>query len=104
ITDNEPIITVAATDATAGEAGPNTGTFVITRTNTSGNLVVTYTLGGTATNVSDYSSIAGSVTIPNGSSTVSIVVTPIDDALAEQSESVTLTLTSSTTYSLGTPS
>ena len=69
IADNEPIVTVAATDNSAKE-GVDNGVFTMTRTTTSGALTVNYTITGTATNGTDYSTIAGSATIPNGSSTV----------------------------------
>jgi hypothetical protein len=50
---------------------------------TSDSLTVYFSTGGTATSGSDYSSIGGSVTIPAGSSSTTITVTPIDDAAAE---------------------
>ena len=70
ITDSETVVSVAASDANASEAGPDNGVFTITRTTTSGALTVNYTITGTATNNTDYSTIVGSATIPNGSSTV----------------------------------
>ena len=62
-----PVVTIAATDAATAEAGPNTGTGTITRTgDLTFALVVTYTIGGTATNEVDYTTIATSLTIPVG--------------------------------------
>ena len=63
-------------------------------------------MSGTATSGSDYSALAGSVTIANGSSTATVTVTPIDDSVAEgiNPESVIVTITSSTAYFAGSPS
>src|SRR5256886_1578662 len=45
-----PTVSVVATDADASEQGPNPGEFTFTRTgDTSFDLTVNYTLGGTAT-------------------------------------------------------
>src|SRR6185295_19213267 len=51
ITDNDtPVVTIAATDSAAAEAGANPGTFTITRTGATGSsLSVGFTVGGTAT-------------------------------------------------------
>src|SRR6185369_11758951 len=99
-----PTVSVALTDAISSEAGADTGTFTISRTGTTGAaLTVNFALSGTATNGSDYSSISSSVTIPAGASSASVVVTPIDDALVEGSETVTLTLSSNAAYTLGSP-
>ena len=94
------VVTVVATDPNAAEPG-DTGTFRITRATTNGSIVVNYTVTGTATNGSDYSALAASVTIPNGSSTVNVTVTPIDDALAEGNETVVLTIISGANYDIG---
>ena len=54
-------------DATATEAGPTTGQFTVTRTGaTTAALTVNYAVAGTATAGSDYTALAGSVTIPAG--------------------------------------
>jgi hypothetical protein len=104
IADNEPTVTVSATDADAAEAGTDPGTFTITRSNTNGNLVVNYTVGGTATSASDYSALSGSVTIASGQTSATVTVTPINDAAVDPSETVILSLSSSTSYVVGTPS
>src|SRR5437763_1484117 len=61
--------------------------------------VVTYTVSGTATNGSDYSTLTGSVTIPAGSTTANIAVTVIDDSIVEGNETGSVEHTSE----LGTP-
>ena len=105
IADNDPSVTLAATDPDAAEAGGNTGAFTFTRIGSLGSpLTVYYSVGGTATPLADYSGLpnyaggAGSVTFPAGSSTQTVVVTPVDDALPEADETVVLRLTPDTTY------
>jgi hypothetical protein len=99
--DNEPELTLSVSDAAAAEAGLDPGSFTVTRTgSTSIGLFVSYSVGGTATNGTDYSSLAGSVTIPAGAP---IPVTPIQDVIAEGLETVTLTLTAGGTIIVGGP-
>ena len=97
------LVTVSATDASASEPSSDTGTFTITRTGTGAALVVNYNISGTATNGTDYSNLNGTVTIPSGSSTVTVVVTPIDDSTFELDETVALTIASNSNYSVGAP-
>src|SRR5262249_24760149 len=55
-----PLVTVVASDASAGEpgTGQGSGTFTFTRTGSStGALTVNFTVGGTATSGSDYTSL-----------------------------------------------
>jgi uncharacterized delta-60 repeat protein len=68
---------------------------------------VYFSLGGTATYGSDYSFAPataryGYVDIPAGQASVLITVTPVDDAVWEGTESVTLTLQPGIAYDLGT--
>src|SRR5258706_818199 len=68
-----PTVTIAATDANASRVGLDPGTFTITRSgNTSAALTVNYSLGGTATNGSDYNSLATSLTIPSGAASATL--------------------------------
>ena len=61
-----PTVTLSATDPNAAEEGQDTGTFTVSRNQTSGNLVVYYSVGGTAA-AGDYEeTLSGSVTIPDG--------------------------------------
>ena len=91
--DNEPEVTITATTPTAAEPSTN-GVFTVTRTgSTVGSLVVNYTVGGTATAGSDYTTLTGTVTIPNGSATATITVAVIDDPIADPGETVIVTLT-----------
>ncbi len=97
-----PVVTVLAVDPSASEAGPDPGTFRFTRAgNTAPALTVTYTVSGTAANGVDYQNIPVTVTFPAGQATADVVITPIDDAVAEVPETVILTLTDGPLYDLG---
>ncbi len=52
--------------------------------------IVNYNIGGTATNGVDYTTLSGVALIPAGSDSVSIIVHPLTDALAEPTETVIL--------------
>ncbi|MBD2663841.1 Calx-beta domain-containing protein [Richelia sinica] len=108
ITDNDiPVITIAATDATAGETvtgqTTNPGRFTLTRIgNLASSQTINYTITGTATKGTDYTSLPGTVTFAAGASTATINVAPINDSISEPTETVTLNLATGTGYSLGT--
>jgi subtilase family serine protease/subtilisin family serine protease len=94
-----PVAKVMAGDAVATEAGPTPGSFTIARTGaTDAELVVKFSVAGTATPGSDYEPIAGSVTIPAGSATATIPVNPIDDPEQERDETVILTIETDSAY------
>lgn len=103
-----PIVTIQATDSNAAEAGQDPGTFTISRTgDTTNPLTVAYTIatGTGQASSDDYSpTLPGTVTIPAGSASVEITITPIDDSAIEGSETVTLNLTDGTLYDLGSSS
>ena len=98
-------VTITASDANASETGPDSGTFTVSRgAVTSGNLTVNYAKSGSTTSADYTQSLTGSVTISNGSSTATVTITPVDDATDEGDETVVLTLTSGTGYTVGSPS
>ena len=66
-------------------------------------LTVTFTLGGTALNGTDYQNTPLTATFLAGAATADVVVTPLSDLVAEPSETVVLTLTSVAPYTLGSP-
>jgi hypothetical protein len=85
-------VSVAASDASAGEPS-NPGAFTLSRTgSTAQALTVAYTVGGSAAPGGDYAALPGSVTIPAGASSVVVPVNVINDGLVESSETVTLTV------------
>ncbi|MBI5759948.1 MAG: hypothetical protein HZA46_15630, partial [Planctomycetales bacterium] len=109
ITDNDsvtppttPVITIAATDADAREAGNNTGTFTLTRSGVLNNtLTVSYTATGTASAGPDFNPLSGTATFAWGSATTTITVTPVNDTAVEPVETVIVNLTDEATYDLG---
>ena len=98
-------VTVTASDGNAAEAGADAGTIMFTRSgdNTAA-LVVSIATSGTATSGSDYTALPTSVTIPAGSASVNLIVTPVDDSASESAESVTVTVMAGTGYDVGTAS
>jgi len=109
IADNEqpptlPTVTVVDSDGNAAESGANSGSFRISRTgSTASALNVRYSLGGSAVNGADYAVLSGSVTIPAGSVSATILVNTIDDSAREGDENVVLTLAPTAAYVIGTP-
>ena len=107
IADNDSYIaSITANDATATEAGTTTGQFTVdlgTANTTGSAIVVNFNIatgGSNATNTTDYADIGTSVSIANGLRTGVVTVTPVDDAIAEGSETVILTLATGTGYSI----
>ncbi len=98
----KPTVNVTATQPDASESG-TPGELTITRTgNTTNPLTVNYTVGGTATNSTDYQQLTGTTVIPAGQSSVKVAVMPVMDNLVdEDNETVELTLTAAHDYDLG---
>ena len=106
ITDNEPVVTVKASPATAKEAGPVAGKYRIARKgNKTLPLAVYYAMSGTATGGADYNVLPGaaSATIPAGSVFVDVILTPVDDAVYDPAEKAILTLSADSAYGIGKP-
>ena len=101
--DAPPLAVVSVADTISTAAEPNTaGQFTISRTGaTTTALTVNFTVSGSATGGTDYTSLGTSIVIPAGQSGVVLAVTPIDDSLVEGTETVTLSLSSSAMYALG---
>lgn len=109
---SNPVVSVTASPSSVNE-NSGTGmvyTFSLSATATS-NITVNFSVGGSATFSSDYSqsgaasynASAGTVTIPNGSNTASITLTPTGDSNLEANESILLTLTAGSGYVAGSP-
>ena len=97
-----PTVNIIATDPVAGEFQTNTARFTVTRTGpTNTSLAVLYNISGSATNGTDFATLSGSVTIPPGSSSAPIIISPQSDTLAENLETVAVHLRTNTTYALG---
>ncbi|MGN0877770.1 MAG: DUF2341 domain-containing protein [Kiritimatiellia bacterium] len=76
----------------ANENGLVTGVFRISRADTAHDLMVTYTVGGSATAGQTYGTLSGTATISAGSSSVDVEVVPLIDAQTTEDKTVALTL------------
>ncbi len=105
IVDDDPVnVTVRATESPALENGNLPGSFTVTRVgNLAANLVVYYSLSGTASNGVDFAALPGTVTIPGGQSSATFTITPLNDSLVEGAETVTATLMNTPGYNIVNP-
>jgi hypothetical protein len=110
---DQPTVDVSVADTVTALTTPgsetSTGTtlrFVIARkTATASDLIVNYTMSGTATEGVDYNGTTGSVTIPANTTTNYVIITPVNDTEPEGVETIIMNLTPAPgTYSLRTAS
>ena len=95
---------MTATDPVASESGSDAGVFRFTRTaSTASALTVSYSVGGTATNGVDYSTISGTIVIPATQSFADLAVSAIVDGMVEGAETVVVTVTDTAAYDPGSP-
>jgi hypothetical protein len=86
-------ISVQATEANAKEKDAKPGTITVTRNNTKGSVTVYIKRDGTATINDDFTITAmDSVVFKDGEKSVTITITPLDDELDEESETVNVQL------------
>ncbi len=102
----QPVVGIVAVDDQASEVGSDGGVFRFTRTgSTTSPLTVIYsvdTIAGTAT-ADDYTpTLNGSQTIPAGASYIEVTIAPVNDDLVEGTELLTLTLSDTGNYDVGT--
>ncbi len=100
-----PKVTIAATDAKAAERTGGDGHFQVTRTGSLDNpLTVSYTIGGTAINGTDYTQIGSSVTIAAGVASATVTIHVLSDGSNDGVETSILTLAPQAgVYVVGTP-
>ena len=113
ITNDDADVSIAVAPSSVEEDGATNLVYTFTRTgDTTGTLVVNFTIGGTADPATDYTQTgATTFTAPNGtvtfaaaSSTATVTVDPTADATAEANETVTFTLAAGADYNVGAPS
>ncbi len=106
-------VTLAANYSGISENSTTNFTYTFTRTGSLANsLVVNFNVSGSATLGTDYlqtgatnfSATTGKVTFASGSSSTSLTIDPTGDTTLESNETVALTLTSGTGYTVGTAS
>jgi hypothetical protein len=103
ILNDDTSVTLAVSPSSVTEDGTTNLVYTFTRSGvTTDALTVNYTVEGTATNGTDYTSIPTSVTFAAGSSTATVTVDPTADTIVESDETVVLTLASGTGYTIGT--
>jgi len=105
-------VLVQATDSDAAEPGnqnpnPNPGQFTLVRTGSvTSALTVNYTLTGTATYGLDYTTTipeSGQITFPAGAASLVVNITPLNDTIAEDPETVEFRVNSGAGYDPGAP-
>lgn len=96
-------VAVSAYHTAAAEGGSD-GKFYFSRPGTTGELTVNYSVSGTATNGDDYTALTGTCVIPDTASGVVVNVTPVNDTAGEGTETVVVTVTPGTGYSVDLPS
>jgi autotransporter-associated beta strand protein len=96
-------VTIVASDASASETGPDTGSFRVVRPDTATNdaLTVYYTLSGTAVNGSDYAALTGNVVIPAGAASADFLVSPIHDLVWQEGSKTAVATLASGNYLIG---
>ncbi len=104
LNDDVPTATIAVSPASVAEDGATNLIYTVTLNQAPlSPLPVNYTVGGTATNGTDYTVIASPLVIAAGATTGTITVNPTADASIEGDETVTLTLAAGTGYTVGVP-
>lgn len=104
LNDDVPAATISVSPAAVAEDGAANLVYTVTLNQPAFNPIsVNYTIGGTATNGTDYATVASPLLINTGSTTGTITVNPTADATIESDETVVLTLAAGTGYTVGAP-
>lgn len=103
ITNFPSVVTVSASVPAASEAGPTAGVFTISRPEPGPAVTVNYSLSGTAVNGTDYtndvgSALSGTVLLPLNATSVNVQINPVDDSVAEDTETVILNVENGVGY------
>ena len=88
-------------DNIATESGSDPGVFLFSRGgNVANELLVQYSISGSATPGVDYTAMSGVVSIPAGQNSVTVAFNALDDAEVETNETVTVTLLAGAAYTV----
>jgi Big-like domain-containing protein/Calx-beta domain-containing protein len=116
ITNDDTSVSVAVAPGSVAEDGASNLVYTFTRNGvTTGALTVNFSIGGTAnfgaspndytqTGAASFTPPTGTVTFGAGNSTATVTVDPESDTTVESDETVILTVTSGTGYTVGAPS
>jgi len=100
--EQKPRVEGYASDALAGEEGPDSGTVTFFRSGSTLNpLTVAYTLSGTAVPGEDIADLPGTVVIPAGAFTAPVHIYPLADDEAEGDQTAVVTLSPDPAYTPG---
>ncbi len=105
IMDNDlPRITINTVEGLINEAGGTPGSVIVTRSgDLIQDLVVNYLVSGTALSGLNFQALPGSVTIPAGQPSATILINPRNDFQANGDLTVNLLVSDSPTYNIGNP-
>jgi len=100
---DEPVVTLSEFDPNAAETGPKAGIIRFHRTgDPSQPIEVNWTFSGTAQNGADFQELPTTSPFPTGLSEADLTITPIDDTVVEEPETVVVTLVDGPGYRVGT--
>jgi hypothetical protein len=109
-----PSVSVAVSPSSVAEDGATNLVYTFTRTGSTANAqTINFNVGGTAsftepdytqTGAATFTASSGTVTLAAGSSTAVVTIDPSADTTVEPDETVSLTVTSGTGYTVGSPS
>ena len=111
IANDDTSVSVAVSPLAADEDAATNLVYTFTRSDSSGELTVNFSVGGTATFNTDYTQTGaatftpptGTVTFADGSLTATVTVDPSADTTVEPDETVILTVTAGAGYAVGAP-
>jgi outer membrane autotransporter protein len=104
LNDDVPSATISVSPASVAEDGAPNLVYTVTLNQASFSaLSIGYTVGGTATNGTDYATITSPLVIAAGNTTGTITVNPTADATIESDETAILTLAAGAGYTVGAP-
>ncbi len=103
ITNFANVVSVVTATTNVTEGSPSAGIFTVTRTSSGVPVTVAYTMSGAAINGVDYTNAAGAplsgtVTFCPSCTSTNITVIPVDDAIPELTESITMSIDASPDY------
>jgi hypothetical protein len=110
-TDSTNVVQLAIAPASVAEDGNSNLIYTFTRSGATTNpLTVSYTVGGTAEFINDYTqtgaasftATTGTVTFAAGAATATVAIDPIADTITEPNETVALSLVTGVGYAVGT--
>ena len=103
VTDTTPVASFASAASSAAESAGTRNLTVNLSPAPQAAITVSYGIGGSAVGGSDYTALSGTVAVSGGATSVDIPVAITDDTADENDETVILTLTQGSGYTVGSP-